>query len=87
MLKKLATLFPNYTFISLQDLLKIVPGHLSVWVVKGKPYSKVLLAKTISIRLKSILRIKRVGTEVVLVSRHYLLIIMYMIRLKFVNTY
>ena len=30
---------------------------LSVWVIKGKPYSKVLLTKTI-IRLKSILRIK-----------------------------
>ena len=52
MLKKLVTLFLNYTFISLQDLLKIVRGHLSVWVVKGKLYLKEPLKKIIDLLKK-----------------------------------
>ena len=53
MLKKLVILFLNYTFISLLDLPKIAHGHLSVWVTKGKPYSKILLTKTI-IKIKKV---------------------------------
>jgi len=48
MLKKLATLFPQLHIHIIARSTKDSTWPLSVWVVKGKPYSKVLLAKTIS---------------------------------------